>query len=127
MLPLRVSRKTMGTLVKFYDILAAIARREEFQLDTAVNREILEAIDLLKAGEHGGDIVELVGRIEEEVAAAISCRGKPFTSVELWKKKCVPMFHRFRTFQLPELLQKFPSLPINHFVWQNGNRAHFLF
>ena len=108
----------MNTLENFHAVLAAISSREEFQLDTPVNRAILEAIELLKTSQHRNDIEELLRRIEKEVAATISCQGKPFTSVELWKKKCIPKFHRFRTYQLPQMLQKFPSLPLNHFVWQ---------
>ena len=64
----------------------------------------MTAIEQVKVSEEKDCIVKLVESIESGVIESISCGGKSYRSVELWKESSIPSFHRFRTYKLPLIL-----------------------
>lgn len=62
--------------------------------------------------------MKLVESIEAGVAESVSCSEKYNGSVELWKKSSIPKFHRFRSYKLPEIVERYPAVPSNAFLWQ---------
>ena len=102
-------------ILRFNNILEEVTKQKEFSLDTPVNKSILKDIEDIKS--RAEKPLLLFTTLERECSEIIS-KGGSLHSVELLKKRSIPRFHRFRTYKLPEILRKFPSLPTGPFLWQ---------
>ncbi len=66
LLSIIIKEWTKATIQQFYAVLESIAKREEFFLDTPVNKTILEAIEQLKTSEEKQSIVKLATIVDKE-------------------------------------------------------------
>lgn len=120
-----VAMEEADDIQRFYEFLEEVSKQEELRLVTPVNRQTLQQIEELKGSPEKTIIVELFAAIEREIVGIIN-KGGTLRSIELLKKRSIPRFHSFRTYKLPVILEKFPSLPRSPFLWQCLSEKIFL-